>query len=308
MNTSPFFNFSEKLILGSALWGWGVDTASAHSILDTYYSCGGRWIDTAVNYPINGKKKDFGRANKIIRDWIRANPGTEIQVFCKIGSINNSGDPETALKKADILLSTELLGGCFFEHLSGVGIHWDNRSDIDSIKDSLCAMDTLYESGFDIGFSGVKHPEHYSTAAPGLLNKWRIQVKENISTSEAREHYEKFFPEAKYIAYGINMGGIKMASPEKDSSVSMRKLQEPEQTNYLREIVNKKILTPAPENLNHLALASIWANPNLSSLIVAPRNTGQMLDTIKFWRKLENEGDKTKLLFQLTDLWSHRND
>ncbi len=283
-------------MLGSALWGWGTTDEEAFELLDAYVESGGSWIDTAVNYPINKQPEDFGRANKILREWIKSNPGADIKVFCKVGSVNNSGGPETALSASDIQVSTELVVGQFGPALQGIGIHWDNRDGEADIADTLSGIQAIENEGFKIGFSGIKHPEIYASLAPHLADKWHIQVKENAATHAARSHYQPHFPNAKYYAYGINMGGVKTSAPSANSSVSLRGVTEPEIAERLRRLIaNWDSALITPETLNHLALISTYGNEAISGLILGPRNLDQLSDSLGFIKKIEATGNAVEL-------------
>lgn len=290
------------VFLGTALWGWGVDRATVFRLLDRYYESGGRLVDTAANYPINGSVSDFGAAPRLIRDWLAANPGVQLGVLHKIGSVNNLGGPETALTPSDLFVSTELASGLYGSSLATISIHWDNRDSADEISATVETLLKLADEGFEIGFSGVKRPDLYRQACGDRYADWRIQVKENAATQAARDHYTPHFPKARYIAYGINMGGIKLTPPETASSVELRGVQELPIADALRAImVDADQFEPRPESLNHLALALTWSNPALSGAILGSRNLNQLNDNISFVSELEAVTDLAGLRQQLLD-------
>jgi hypothetical protein len=276
---------NKTLILGTALWGWGVNRVTAHKILDHYVANGGRLIDTASNYPINKRPEDFGMAANWIADWIAVNGADVLSVLVKIGATDNMGGPDSNLESSFILQSEEFFRERFGAALTTIAVHWDNRGDnegdADVIAESVAALSQLNASGISIGFSGVRHPELYLKAAPSLADQWWIQVKENAQTNTARFHYSKAFPNARYIAYGINMGGIKLSSPSKNSSLALRSIKRP---NVLIDQLSKYLasdhgLRPPPTNLN----------PALSGIIIGPRTTEQIEITMPYWKKLNME-------------------
>ena len=195
----------EKLILGCAYWGSRISPPVAMKLLDLYVESGGRQVDTATNYPINGNLDDFGLANKIIAQWLNANTNIALDVFVKIGSIDNSGGPECDLTYGNLSRDVRQLSNIFENNLGGVGIHWDNRGEESKkeITETTNFMRTLHQQSLRIGFSGLKYEETYLSSAPDLANHWEIQVKESILKQDVRKKYLKFYPEAKYIAYGI---------------------------------------------------------------------------------------------------------
>jgi len=297
----------KALWLGTSLWGWGVDERTAHAILDVFAERGGRVVDAAVNYPINKRIVDFGRANAILANWLRRNPGSGIKVFCKIGALDNSGGPRANLHRSSILTSTELLRGKFFDELWGIGVHWDNRDDPEEIAGSLQGMSALRSDGLAIGFSGVQRPDLYAEREPQLAPHWWIQVKENGATNEARMRYAPHFPDARYLAYGINMGGVKTPrGVRSDSSLALRSLSEPEIAARLREFVESDHgIEPRPTSLNQLALLMAFAKPELSGIILGPRTPEQLEETLSYWSRLTkaNVDDQTRTALAALTGW-----
>jgi hypothetical protein len=294
--TLPTASPKEKiLVLGTALWGWGVDRTTAYKLLDQFVSLGGIVIDTATNYPINKRPEDYGLALNWIAEWLAFTGKVDVSVIAKIGAIDNLGGPTTNLTPSFILKSEEFLRDRLGSALAAIAVHWDNRGDND--VDTVAIVETINEfarisaSGLSISFSGVRHPQTYLEAAPELANKWWIQVKENALSDSARQHYTRVFPNASYLAYGINMGGIKLESPSNHSSISLRGVAHPSGlverlSSYLS---SKHGLRPSPTNLNELALITSFLNPALSGVIVGPRDVAQLLSTQSFWSRLKNE-------------------
>jgi aryl-alcohol dehydrogenase-like predicted oxidoreductase len=91
---------SKTLVLGTALWGWGVGRATAHQILDRYVALGGRIVDTAANYPINKRPEDFAMAANWIADWVDANGVEVLSILVKIGATDNMGESATLFHTA----------------------------------------------------------------------------------------------------------------------------------------------------------------------------------------------------------------
>lgn len=297
---------SKTLWLGTALWGWGVDESTACAILDVFAQEAEGFVDAAVNYPINKRPEQFGRANAILSDWLKCNPGSGLKVFCKVGAFDNSGSPEAHLERSSILCATELVKGKFHCGLWGIGVHWDNRDGLDEIGGTLEAMAELRAEGLEIGFCGVKWPEFYAIGAPELSSDWWIEVKENASTKKARLHYTPHFPDARYVAYGINMGGVKSDKAAlSNSSLSLRDLSEPTIAANLREFVNSDHdIEPRPETLNELALLMAFAKPELSAVIIGPRTLEQLKDTLRYWSRLNDSEISDSARRTLSDLMS----
>jgi len=284
---------NKKLVLGTALWGWGVTREEAFALLENYLQSGGGIVDTATNYPINKCKDDFGLAIKWLGEWKALHPRAKLALIAKIGSKDNMGGPETDLSHDSIIESYARLRDVFEDSLSCVSIHWDNRlgsHEQAGIDQTVAAMSRIRESGLDIGLSGIKSPLHYRLANPDLSGDWIIQVKENFLTDQARQSYEEHFPYARYLAYGINMGGVKSDALNKDSSVNLRGIEvESAFLERLQSILGSDHgIEPRPTTLNELSLAFAYGNASLAGVIIGPRNVKQLVDTIDYWKRLEH--------------------
>lgn len=199
----------KNLILGTALWGWGVDKNTAFAMLDHFFANGGEMVDSATNYPINKNNDDYLLALKWISEWVSING--KIKTLVKIGSVDNSGSPLFDLPPK-IAYDIEKLQSYLNESLFCVSVHWDNRN-LDDQYEVDCTIDELLSQAkkntFQLGLSGLSFPITYLRLCNEVSDKIIIQVKENISTSDSREFYQKYLPNDKvdYYAYGINMGG-----------------------------------------------------------------------------------------------------
>ena len=87
----------KKISLGSAYWGWSVSEKEANDILNLFYDNGGRFVDSAFNYPISSKPKDLNKSFIILSDWIKRNKINDLKINYKIGSISNDYKPKTIL-------------------------------------------------------------------------------------------------------------------------------------------------------------------------------------------------------------------
>ncbi len=294
---------TKHLILGTALWGWGIKKNDAFAILDKYVECGGEYIDCATNYPINTNIKDYGLALKWLKEWIYINK-TKLFIIVKVGSLDNLGSPLYDLSKKRILYLYKNLKQDFGESLECISIHWDNRSedkDFELVQDTISALRELKDEGLSIGLSGIKNPQLYANIAPDLIDDFVIQCKENFLTQDARLNYQKYFPYATYYAYGINMGGFKASGKETSVSASIRKISYPDELrNIITNSLNSSILKDIKlEGINDLNMAFIFLNPVYSGIIIGPRTSKQMSSTYESWKRLmaldSNELTKLKI-------------
>lgn len=289
------------LVLGSALWGWGVDRQTAFSLLDAFNDHGAGMVDCATNYPINKIPKDSGIALKWISEWSQSRAGHRLKVIVKVGSTSNLGDAESNLSPPEIANSCDKLRNQFLDTLGGISVHWDNRAsdlEMDGIRASVHAVVRLLDDGLYIGFSGVLRPDVYLAAAPAIAHKWLIQVKETSLDQTARTKYEAFFPQANYLAYGINFGGLKDQGGEPSSSLSLRGRGD---DNNLRHQLNTRLAElkdsdNAPKNFNELALHDAFCREGLRGVVMGPRNASQLQNTLEYWNALSRVASHGTLL------------
>lgn len=284
---------SKRLLLGSAMWGWSVEESAVFDLISTFSERGGIWIDTAVNYPINKNPSEFGRAIQFISTWLARSGGGETAILVKVGAKENTGSDRSDLSPdalwSEVARLRRLLGGA----LRNVSIHWDNRGDGAHdrvrINETLSVLRDLHSEGLEIGLSGVRFPLLYREEAPDLGDKWWIQVKENVLTAEARERYRAHFPNAKYLAYGINMGGFTFDRREARGSAMLRGLEfTDEAVNEVRKKMNAALkTTPAPTTLHDFTLLNAYRSEGLSGVIVGPRTVSQLRAVMDYWSLLD---------------------
>ncbi|RXJ78000.1 oxidoreductase [Arcobacter sp. F155] len=285
-------NIEKRLILGTALWGWGVSKKEAFLILDNYVENGGLYIDCATNYPINKNIKDYGLALLWIEEWIKIN-NKKLFIIVKVGSIDNLGTPNFDLSSNNILTVSKRLTDIFGDSLGCISVHWDNRienKDFKLVQETVIALKEIKEkNNLSIGLSGIKNPRFYYEAMPDLVDDWIIQCKENFLTQEARLNYQEYFPLAKYYAYGINMGGIKLSD---EKSVSAR-IREINYSSKLKEVIStslqdNQIIDNGLSTVNDLNMAFIFLNTIYNGIIIGPRTVEQLISTFKTWDVLSN--------------------
>lgn len=284
---------TDKLVLGTAMWGWSLtERQSAWNLLDYYVSRGMSFIDTAWNYPINKNPEDMGLALKWLAEWAKFN---KAKIFCKIGATNNLGTDETNLSGKNIISTAKILSEMLGESLWGVGIHWDNRETEEEIFETVNAINEIKQNGYIIGLSGIKCLELYKKS--GLLaNDLVIQVKENLLTNEARSHYQKEFPYANYWGYGINFAGFSLSNDSLTFSLRGGNFSQ-EKTQYLFEFLTKFIETgkvPMIKTSFDFCLIFALLNENLSKIIVGSR-TKQQLEQVFELYDLLKDFDKNQL-------------
>lgn len=277
----------KTILLGSALWGWGIDKKTVFKIIDQFISHGYRAIDIATNYPISNNSYEYGQSINWLKEWMSYNMDINLEITCKIGSLENIKTANNSLGKSFLSTTKEILIQEFGSSLKCLMIHWDNRDNLNEIKKTIDFFSEIYKEGINIGLSGIKNPEIYANASKDLKEKWIIQVKENILNNKSRLKYEKFFPNSHYQAYGINLGGIKFNKDESRISSVKRNIYFP---NEEIEKLNKLYLESKPESNNSsiydFLLTYIYRNEKISSIIIGPSNIGQLNSALETLREL----------------------
>ncbi|MFK7937125.1 MAG: aldo/keto reductase, partial [Saprospiraceae bacterium] len=198
-----------KFILGTSMWGWTIKKATAFEILDFYYAQGGRQVDTATNYPINKNTLDWRKAENILAEWINANGVNDLEIWVKVGSLDNLRSPQHNLHPSFLYLALDYYQNLFKSNLHTFGIHWDNRDNVNEIAASFTALNDIHRAGYQLGFSGVQRPNLYADLNQNYHFKFRIQLKNNILQSDY-DRYPQFHDQHEFIAYGINANGLKL--------------------------------------------------------------------------------------------------
>ena len=241
--------------LGTADWGQRTAKKEAFAMLDEFLKKSFNFIDTAINYPINRKVRDFSLAISWLREWQNFNPNTQLNIFCKIGSVNNLGDDKTNLSAIHVNKTIDELRASFGVNLYGVGIHWDNRNKAcySEILETIITLNDK-KKNMKIGMSGIKYPNLY--AQSNLIDKdWIIQVKEFPGYTAGREHYKEYFSDNPYIAYGLShfMKLKNESNDENKKAVYFTGLEYLLKNNYLQGvIVAPRRIDQAKEILHYL--------------------------------------------------------
>ncbi len=278
----------KELTLGTALWGWGIEKQTAFEMLSHFYAAGWRCVDTATNYPINKNPLDFRRAETWIAEWIRANSITNLRVLVKVGAVDNSGSELAELSPSFLLICEDMYRVRFGPNLRCLSIHWDNRSSKEEVTETAQALVGIAARGLEVGLSGIKHPGLYANAAPELGSRWWVQVKENVFTNRTRCHTYEGLANARFLAYGINGGGIKFdQAPTPASSVVLREIAVPNGLEEIKRFIVETLdVAPRPESFNQFSLLVQSVNTALSGLIIGPRDVNQLADTLNYWARL----------------------
>jgi len=287
-------NPSINLILGTALWAWTVSKSQAFQLLDAFYEAGHRWVDAATNYPINKSADDFRAAEKILLAWIKANGINDLKVLMKVGSINNLYTPEHNLTPSFIHIVYQEYLHLFGDQLAEIMVHWDNRSAPQEIRSTLEALDLIRQEGVKIGLSGIKHPAVYKELNRSFKFDWDIQLKHNLVYSDY-SRYALFHGRRRFLAYGINAGGLKFPSSgyNQDSSTQVRNVPTEKYQDLLQKISQLLEQYNAQSNLapltrfNECSMIFTYYSPDIQGILIGPSKMEQLHSTLSFFKQLQ---------------------
>lgn len=290
MDNHPVSN--PDLILGTAMWGWTTERKTAFALLDTFYAAGFRQVDGATNYPINKNPDDFRMAENILLEWIAAHQVTDLKVIMKVGSLDNLRSPDHNLSKSFLLLSLDHYSFRLGSNLDTMMIHWDNRAEAGEITGSYEAMAVMQAKGIRLGLSGIRHPEVHAEVNRQFNFDFRIQIKHHLFYSDY-SRYQPFHGKNRFIAYGINAGGIKLDQsdyrPEGTLAIRGGQINLPD-TKPVKEFLDKLDQSRFPERLvhfNQLGMIYAFYSPDMEGILIGPSRGEQLNASLDFYGLLK---------------------
>lgn len=278
----------KKLALGTALWGWGVKKEVCFALLDMFYDCGERYIDTASNYPMNGLKEARYASENIISEWINVNKIHDLNIIYKLGSTQNYNTPVNNLTPDFIEDETLRIADKFGENKLIRMIHWDDSYDKVSIYNTIKKMVETPSIGF--GLSGIKNPSIYFEFINQLYasEDVYIEIKSNLLESNISNYDVNHNFNLKFFAYGISISGIKLNRNDytNDSYVNLVKGESYHDNIMTLNLQNKiKLIMNKYEEIKsmyHIGITVSEMNEHLYGYIVSPRNKPQLFDIFDF--------------------------
>ncbi|HHJ50536.1 MAG TPA: aldo/keto reductase [Phaeodactylibacter sp.] len=289
--------------LGTAFWGWRIATERCFELLNAFYECGFRYVDTATNYPIDKQPEHFRLAESILQQWIRAHGVGDLRICQKVGSLNNTGGPEHLLNPSFLLLNATYYRNKFGSNLHCLMWHWDKRRDEEAIAKSLEVAADLVAEGIAAGFSGLEHPaihaSHWFEREVSLpedraddFSRPYLQLKHNLFQS-AYSHYAPFHGRARFIAYGITAGGLKFG--ESRMETLRARGGQPQKFRRHLDSLQQYLAEAFPrQTFTFHELGMIYASflPGLSGLLLGASNTAQLEHSLSFWQGRDREHDR----------------
>jgi len=287
-----------SLILGTAMWGWTTDKATCFELLDTFYAQGLRQVDAATNYPINKNIADFRPSERILKEWIDAHGVQDLELMMKVGSINNLRTPEHNLNYTFLKMNWQEYGFLFGKNLRRFMVHWDNREDIEAIQTTFELFKELEQAGMEVGFSGVVNPSLYAQLNEDYGVDFYIQMKHNLLHSDY-EKYEAFHGNRRFIAYGINAGGIKLDGQYSTNSSLKARGGAPSQYEHLVNSLNAIVQAANAQkdresitNFNQLGMIYAYYSADMEGILLGTSKKTQLLSSIAFHEHLAQNAYK----------------
>lgn len=205
MILEPEINMKKcKIILGTAGWGTRANFVESAAILDHFLASGGELVDSSTNYPIS-QGHAFGKTLEVISNSKNLRKS---KLLVKVGAATNTGSPDQLLSPSYLDLSQKHLQSMLGESLFAIGIHFDNRTDSQSIKDTCDKLIEFEECDLLIGLSGISSPHLYAEHLARLRSPILFQI--NLSRTSLNEvmGIRNLFPEIEIYGYGL-FGGIR---------------------------------------------------------------------------------------------------
>jgi aryl-alcohol dehydrogenase-like predicted oxidoreductase len=287
------------IILGTAMWGWTVARETCFALLDEFYQQGFREIDAATNYPIDKCPEDFRKAENILLEWIHSRQVKDLKVMMKVGSLDNMRGPENNLTRSFLLMNLDYYRHLFDSNLDTFMVHWDNRDDSRALEETMRALDEVRQQGLRVGLSGIRFPALYAQLNREFGIDFRIQIKHNLLHSDY-QRYKAFHEKNRFIAYGINAGGLKLDPSEysPDSSLKARggrgealhPILDP-----LGEAIrnaDRQADRPPIENFNHCGLVFAFYHPGMEGIIIGPSRPEQLAGSLRFYESMKHHDYK----------------
>jgi aryl-alcohol dehydrogenase-like predicted oxidoreductase len=287
----------QKLLLGTAQWGWTVSQKTAFSLLDAWLKQGQNLVDCATNYPINRQPQHFRAAEKILSTYVQTHGMHDLGITMKVGSLDNMSSPDVNLAPSFIQMMAAEYKRVFEQNLDCLMFHWDNREDEHDIAASLAAL-TQTAATLEIrpGVSGIKHPEIYRQVMGAGQIGFDIQLKHNVLQSDLNRYTPHFSPaQHHYFAYGINAGGIKLdAVPYPSDSTFLARGGNPAPLaaaiDQLRARLpefntqsNRRPIVSMPQ----IGLIYAGANPMIHGIVLGVSSETQLLENLSFIQEIK---------------------
>jgi aryl-alcohol dehydrogenase-like predicted oxidoreductase len=280
------------LCLGTNVFGWNVEEADAHAVLDAYVAGEGNFIDTADAYSawIDGNRG--GESETIIGSWLAKNAAKrdELVIATKVSRLA----PHTGLGRAAILGGAD----ASLQRLQTdrIDLYWAHYDDPDTPQEeTLAAFGELLDAGKvrAIGASNFSAPRLAQALAlaerEGLPRYVAVQPQYNLV--ERAEYEDTLAPVvaehdlATVPYYGLakgfltgkyRPGGAAVDSPRAGAAAAY--LDRPDAVKVLDAL--DAVAAAHDTTVAAIALAWLAAQPHVASPIASARTVQQLADLL----------------------------
>ncbi len=128
-----------ELCLGTMTFGWKIDEAESHRILDAFSTAGGNFIDTADVYAAGGSETILG-------SWLKENDRDDFVIATKVRGATGKGANDIGLSRKHIMKAVkDSLRRLGTDYIDIYQAHaWDPAT---PLRETLLALDSLVEEG-----------------------------------------------------------------------------------------------------------------------------------------------------------------
>jgi aryl-alcohol dehydrogenase-like predicted oxidoreductase len=288
-----------QFLLGTAQFGWQCDRQTAFALLDAWLAAGHRGVDTATNYPLNGQSADFKASERLLAEYIQAHGlrDGQLDITVKVGSMTNERTPDINLSPSFVRMMSDYYQSIFGSNLGCVMLHWDNRTDIAAIKDTLATLTELSAEGLRPGLSGIAHPDVYAHVVSTFFVALKLDIQLKINPLYA--DWNRYAPlqtaphQHRWFAYGLTAGGIRLGADYTDTSTLRARggdaaAAEPalERLRSLLPIWNSAVRPPI-KAFWQLGIIRAVYHPQLTGAVLGVRDTAQLRTTLEWIRDVQ---------------------
>ncbi|WP_125775009.1 aldo/keto reductase [Antribacter gilvus] len=163
MSTTPTPTPTERLVLGTMVFGTLVDEAASFALLDQFVDAGGRWLDTADCYSFWLSDTGYGgQSETVLGRWLAARPGMRDRVLIstKFGAEPvDAAEPSSGTGLSRDAIRAQLEGSLRRLGTDRVDLAWAHVEDrAVPVEETADAMAELVEEGLALRIGASNHP------------------------------------------------------------------------------------------------------------------------------------------------------
>jgi aryl-alcohol dehydrogenase-like predicted oxidoreductase len=290
-----------RICLGTMNFGWSVDEATSHAILDAAFEAGITFLDTADIYSSWAVGNPGGVSEEIIGRWLKARPGVRRQVIVATKARGRMWDGANGegLSRHHLMQAVEdSLRRLQVETIDLYQTHWYDAET--PIEETLYALDSLVQSG-KVRYIGASNLPAWRL----MQSLWASDVHQRVRYDSLQPHYS-LFHRAEYerelaevcATYGIGVipysplaagfatgkydrtarSGGEVDTTRSESGLIKRLIDNPQAYDALD--IAKQIAQDYGVPVAQVALAWLLAKPAVVAPIIGARTLTQLNDLI----------------------------